>query len=129
MDRQRDGVLIFDRDGDVMAFPRLEDAARWMESIDVLDGEYECAFTLDGRVVAIAGVPDGPVSLFITPDQDEVGLRDRLERSRARVGFVANVEDPASVANELMRREWELGWPRRPGWLHRRLHGEHPPQV
>ncbi|WP_225753363.1 hypothetical protein [Actinotalea sp. Marseille-Q4924] len=129
MVEQRDGVLVFDRDGGVVAFPRVEVAAGWMESIDVLDGEYELAYTPDGRVVDITGALDGPVSLVITPERDELGLRERLERSRARAGFVANVDDPASVANELMRREWELRWPRRPKWLHRRFHGDHPPQI
>ncbi|WP_034229073.1 hypothetical protein, partial [Actinotalea ferrariae] len=97
MEQRRDGVLVFDRDGEVMAFPRLEDAAAHMESIDVLDGEYERAYTPDGRVVAIKGVVDGPVSLLITPERDEQGLRDRLERSRARMGFAADVEDPVSA--------------------------------
>jgi hypothetical protein len=52
MQEHRDAVLVFDGDGEVMAFPQLEDAAGWMESIDVLDGEYDGAFTPDGRVDA-----------------------------------------------------------------------------
>jgi uncharacterized protein YijF (DUF1287 family) len=125
----RQAVLVFDRDGEVMAFPRLQDAAGWMESIDVLDGEYERAFTPDGRVVEITGLRDSPVSLRITTERDDIGLRDRLMRSRARMGFTSDVDDPVSVANELMRQEWELRWPRRPDWLRRRLHGDHPPQI
>jgi hypothetical protein len=129
MQEHREAVLVFDRDGEVMAFPRLEDAAGWMESIDVLDGEYEGAFTPDGRLVEITGVRDGPVSLRITTEKDDIGLGDRLVRSRARMGFASDVSDPVSVANELMRREWELKWPRRPTWLRRRLRGDQPPQV
>ena len=88
-----------------MAFPRLEDAAGWMESIDVLDGEYERAVTPDGRVVEITGVRDSPVSLRITTEREDIGLRERLMRSRARMGFASDVDDPVSVANELMRLE------------------------
>jgi hypothetical protein len=129
MQEHREAVLVFDRDEEVMAFPRLEDAAGWMESIDVLDGEYERTFTPDGRVVEITGVRDSPVSLRITTEREDIGLRERLMRSRARMGFASDVDDPVSVANELMRREWELSWPRRPNWLRRRLQGDHPPQI
>ena len=129
MERRRNGVLVFDRAGEVMAFPRVEDAAAYMESIDVLDGEYESVYTPEGYVVTITGVVDGPVSLLVSTERDEAGLRDRLERARDRVLFVADVDDPASVANELMRQEWESTWPRRPKWLRRRLHGDHPPQI
>ena len=68
MNKHREGVLVFDRDGEAMAFRRLQDAAGFMESVDVLDGEYEAAFTVDGRVVKISGVRYGPVSLRITAD-------------------------------------------------------------
>ena len=40
MQEHRVAVLVFDRDGEVTAFPRLDNAAGWLESIDVLDGEY-----------------------------------------------------------------------------------------
>lgn len=101
MQEHREAVLVFDRDGEVMAFPRLEDAAGWMESIDVLDGEYERAFTPDGRVVEITGVRDSPVSLRITTERDDIGLRERLMRSRARMGFASDVDDPVSVAKRI----------------------------
>ena len=112
-----------------MAFRRLQDAAGFMESVDVLDGEYEAAFTVDGRVVEISGVRYGPVSLRITAERYDPGLRDRLTRSRARMALVSKEHEPVSVANELMRRQWELWWPRRPGWLHRLFHGAQPPQT
>lgn len=56
MQQSGPALLVFDRDGWIMAFPHLEDAANWRESMDVPDGEYEGAFTLDGSVVGIAGV-------------------------------------------------------------------------
>jgi hypothetical protein len=49
-----------------MAFSHLEEAADSMESIDVFDCEYQGAFTLDGFMVDIAGVREGPVSLPVT---------------------------------------------------------------
>ena len=122
-------VLVFTPDGDVMVFPRLDNAAGWLESLDVLDGEYVCAFTLDGRVVAITGVHGGPVSLHATVERDDIGLRELLLSSQARMGLVSDVDDLVSVANELMRNEWERRWPRRPRWLRRRLYGDCPPQV
>lgn len=100
-----------------------------MESIDVLDGEYEGAFTVDGFVVEMAGVREGPVSLRVTSERDDISLRELLLRGKARMGFSSEVDDLVSVANELMREQWERLLPRRPKWLHRRLYGDHPPQV
>jgi len=122
-------VLIFDRDGEAWAFPRRQDAADSMDSLNALDGEYEAAFTLDGHVVAITGVRDGPVSLQVTAESDDIGLHDLLQRSKEQMGLASDVDDPASVANELIRREWERRAPHLPGWLRRRLYGDQPPQV
>ena len=79
-----------------MVFSKLQDAEAYMESIDVLDGEYEGAFTTDGNVVDIAGVREGPVSLRVTLERDDVRLRELLLNGQARLGFVSNVEDPGS---------------------------------
>ncbi|MBC7560770.1 MAG: hypothetical protein H7270_15800 [Dermatophilaceae bacterium] len=122
-------VLIFDRDGEAWAFPRIEDAAGSMDSRAVLDGEYEAAFTLDGHVVAINGIRDGPVSLTVTDESDETALRDFLSGSQTRMGFTSDADDPVAVANELIRLEWERRSPRLPGWMRRRLYGDQPPQV
>jgi hypothetical protein len=129
MQQSGPGLLLFDRDGWVLAFSHIEKGADWMESIDVLDGEYEGAFTLDGFVVDMAGVREGPVSLRVTGERDDIGLRELLLRGQMRMGFTSDVDDPVSVANELMREQWERLLPGRPKWLHRRLHGDHPPQV
>jgi hypothetical protein len=122
-------VLIFDRDGEAYAFPRLEDAADSMDSTAVLDGEYEAAFTLDGHVVAINGIRNGPVSLEVTSDSDDTALCELLRRSQSRMGFTSDAGNPVSVANELIRLEWEQRAPHLPGWLRRRLYGDQPPQV
>jgi hypothetical protein len=129
MQQSGSAVLVFDRGGDVLVFSELQDAEAYMESIDVLDGEYEGAFTTHGNVVDIAGVRDGPVSLRVTLDRDDVRLRELLLKGQSRLGFVSNVDDTVSVANELMRMEWERSWPRRPIWLRRRLRGDEPPQI
>jgi hypothetical protein len=122
-------VLVFDRDGLAWAFPRLKDAADSMDSMNALDGEYEAAFTLDGHVVTITGIRNGPVSLQVTADRDDIGLHDLLARSKEQMGLDSDVDDPASVANELIRREWERRAPHLPGWLRRHLYGDQPPQV
>ena len=51
-------VFLFDLDGYVSAFRSVGEAAAWMESNDVLDGEYAAVFTLDGHVYG-----DGPRQL------------------------------------------------------------------
>ena len=122
-------VLIFDRDGEAWAFPHIEDAADSMDSRAVLDGEYEAAFTLDGHVVAINGIRNGPVSMKVTDESDEGALREFLRGSQTRMGFTSDANDPVAVANELIRLEWERRSPHLPKWLRRRLYGDQPPQV
>lgn len=122
-------VLIFDRDGEAWAFPRIEDAADSMDSRAVLDGEYEAAFTLDGHVVAINGIRNGPVSLKVTDESDEAALGEFLRGSQIRTGFTSDAADPAAVANELIRMEWERRSPHLPKWVRRRLYGDQPPEV
>jgi hypothetical protein len=122
-------VLVFTRDGDLIVFAAVSDAAAWMESIDVLDGEYEAVFTLDGTVVVGGGAVDGPVSLTVTGHSDLPGLRHRPHRGQQRAGFRCSADDPVAVANELLRQEWEYRGRRRPRRLARRRHGDTPPTV
>lgn len=122
-------LLVFTRDGELIVFGALTDAAGWMESIDVLDGEYEALFTLDGTIVAASGAANGPVSLTVTDHGDLDGLRQRLRQAQQRAGFRCTPDDPRAVANELLRLEWEHSRRRRPRWLARRLHGDAPPTV
>ena len=129
MEENETAVLIFDRDGEAWAFPRLEDAAESMDSTAVLDGEYEAAFTLDGQVVAINGIRNGPVLLEVTQESDELALQEFLRKSQTRMAFTSDPEDPAAVANELIRMEWERRSPHLPKWMRRRLYGDQPPQV
>src|SRR6266496_830898 len=120
-------VQVFSRDGDALAFGTLQDAAGWMQSTDVADGEYEALFTLHGTSVRAGGAVDGPVILTVTELTDLPGLQLRLRRTQQRMGFRSDPDDPRAAANELLRREWELRRPRRPRWLARRQRGTERP--
>jgi len=122
-------VFVFARDGEVMAFPHLETAAGWMEAIDVLEGEYSGAFTIDGRKVTISAEPDSPVSLRVTHVGALAELGERLGRSSALIGRRFDLSDLTAVANYLMLMEWNHRWPRRPRWLSRLIHGNGPARV
>jgi hypothetical protein len=120
-------VFVFALDG-VDAFPSVADAAASMEGIDVANGEYEALFTLDGHIVTAAAARNDVV-LTITDQRDEPDLQRRLRDWASRIGLTSAPDDRRAIANELMRRDWELRWPRRPRWLARRLHGSAPPQI
>jgi hypothetical protein len=121
-------VLVFDSDGEAYAFRSLATAEGHLEMIDVLDGEYQGAFTTDGNVVVLSGEPDGPVSLTWTPDKDPARLAQLLHAAATRRGRPWVHDDPAAIAAELLHEDWEQRWPKRPRWLSRRLHGEEPPR-
>src|SRR4051794_4803372 len=73
-------VFILDRDGDVTAFQSEADAARFMEAIDVDEGEYDAAFLADGTVLKIS-IPQGrpgPVSLERNDEHDREALLERI---------------------------------------------------
>ena len=99
MERSGPAVFVFDSNGEVMAFPHLEAAAGWMEAIDVLEGEYQAAFTIDGRKVAIAAERESPVSLGLTDVRDLADLRERLGRSGVHMGLRFDLSDLTAVAN------------------------------
>lgn len=124
-----DAVFLFDRDGYLWAFRSLEEAAAWMEPVDVLDGEYAAAFTLDGHVVTPTTTAADRVALTVTEERDEASLMHWLRECALRCGLTSPTEDVVAVANELLRREWQNRWPRSPRWLSRRLHGDGPTQV
>ncbi len=121
-------VFVFDSDGEVMVFPSVEQAAGYMEYIDVEAGEYTALFTLDGRTIT-AATEGYEVILTVEEARDEAGLRQRLLDGRQRNRLTSPPDDLVAIANELLRREWASRWPRRPRWLARRLHGDGPPTV
>ena len=119
-------VFVFERDGDLHVFPSLRAAAGWLEAIDVDAGEYAAAFLHDGTVVELSTVGDDVV---LRPAARDASRLDALLRAYQQRTGGTPVGDAADFADDWFRAEWERRWPRRPAWLSRRLHGEHPPQV
>src|SRR5262245_6870417 len=80
-------VAIFDRSGGVWVFHSDRDAARWMEAVDVADGEYH-GYDADGYVLSLSTDGDD-VLVRRTSEQayEEAAhqLRDALSRSPVTV--------------------------------------------
>lgn len=121
------GIFVFTREGDLLAFPSLSEAAAYMEAIDVANGEYPALFTIDGRVVA-AATPNNETTLTVTSEPNDSELNRRLLDYR-RKSPQTLPEDRIALANALLRWHWEHRWPKRPRWLARRLHGTGPSQL
>jgi hypothetical protein len=120
-------VLVFGGDGELIPLPTLAEAAGFIEAIDVLNGEYDAVFTLDGRLVHLSAEEDGgPVMLAVTGQADLPGLQRRLQHAQPRERFTSDPADPRAVANELLTRAWQQCRPQRPRWLDRLLHGDPP---
>jgi hypothetical protein len=128
MPEESPAVFVFDEDPLPSVYPSLLAAAADMEAVFVDDGVYDALYTVDGRVVS-AGTEDGRVVLTVTDARDAHDLRRRLSEWCERGRLASDPADPVAVANELLRRQWDSRWPKRPGWLSRRMHGEHPPQI
>ena len=129
MDPGHPPVFVFDTDGRAMVFPNPQAAGGWMEAMDVLDGAYQAAFTLDGREVAISARREAPVTLRVTDVQNLAELRRLLSDSSERMGLALDMSDLQAAANTLLRQEWEQRWPRRPRWAFRLVNGAAPPRV
>ena len=121
-------VFMFSEDPLPDVFTSLAAAAGDMEAVDVEEGVYHALFTLDGRVVRF-GTADGRVLLEVTDERDPDDLRRRLREWCERGHLESDPDDLEAVANELLRREWEARWPKRPWWLSNLIHGVRPPQV
>ena len=121
-------VLSFDDTGDVWVFASLQDAASWMEAVDVEAGEYDAGvFTHDGHIVEVTTLGDRTV-LDVRPERDEPRVWALLAEGRPGLSPTTS-EDVLRFVNEQLRWEWERRWPTRPRWLHRRMHGVTPPQA
>jgi hypothetical protein len=121
-------VFVFDREGDLNVFPSLRAASGWLEAVDVDGGEYPAAFLDDGSVVEMS-TADQCVVLTATATRDLPRLDRLLTEYQHRVGTGVGGGSARDFANDWLRAEWEQQWPKRPTWLARRLHGDHPPQV
>jgi hypothetical protein len=112
-------VLLFTRDGDLYAFENARAAARWMEPIDVIDGEYVAAYGVDGHRGEISAVRNGPVLLTLTDHVDTSDLTHRLIAIQDRNPFSADPHDPPAVAVQLLAWRRAHRWPRLPRWPQR----------
>ena len=113
-------VFVFTRDGDMLVFRDKLDAVGYLEAVDVLDGEYEVAYFIDGSVLEVVVLdPEGVVSINDTTGTDSEGLRQRIGNHLTRSGSPGSADDPQAVADEYFRWEWEHRWPRWPSRLPR----------
>lgn len=123
------GVFVFADDG-VQFFRSIDEAAGWVEAIDVEAGVYEAFVGLDGERLLPRVVEEFQVVLEPSGSPDPDALVTLLERARDSYGgFTSDPTEPRSVANELLAQVWEMRWPRWPRWLDRRLHGDGPHLV
>jgi hypothetical protein len=123
-------VFMFADDG-LSLFRSAEEAASYMEWIDVEDGVYEALFTMRGERLVPQPKGRNSVRLEASGEVDTDALTSMLSRERDLRGtFSADPDDPLAVAEELAKREqawrWEHRWPKRPRWMDKRLHGEGP---
>jgi hypothetical protein len=125
---ERDAVFVFGEDPLPGVFTSMAEAAGDMETLDVENGEYHALYSVDGCRVRVS-TASGSVRLEVTDERDVADLRRRL-REWAAVGHLASdPDDLVAVANELLRDQWDVRWPKRPGWLSRRVHGAGPPEL
>jgi hypothetical protein len=123
------GVFVFADDG-VSYFQTAEEAAGWVEAIDVEAGEYKAFIRLDGERLEPRILDPSTVLLEESGQCDPGLLVELLERERvSHRTFTSDSAHPANVANELLLGNWEARWPKRPGWLDRRMHGDGPEGV
>jgi hypothetical protein len=127
-----DPVFVITRDGEYHLLKSPEEAAGWVEAVDVLDGEYEAFVRVTGerlRVIAEATPATARVVLEPTGVIDLAYLQGRLHEFASARGYDGPPEDPRAIANQVFAHQWRNAWPRWWPWLHRRLHGDTPPTV
>ena len=118
-------IFVFTADQDLLVFLSSDDAAGYMEAIDVEAGEYPAIYTDEGDVIE-ATAAGQTVVLTDTGRSDSDDLTSRIARYCQMVGAPTSV-DRVAFANVVLGAEWEARWPQRPRWLSRRIHGETPP--
>jgi hypothetical protein len=127
-----DPVFVITRDGDFHLFKSLDQAAGWVEAVDVLDGEYVDFIRVTGeRLRAVASASPNAARVVLEPTGviDLDYLQARLHALASRNGYDGPAENPREIANQVFANEWRSAWPRWWPWLHQRLHGEGPPVV
>ena len=121
-------TFVFTKDGDVQLFTSVEEAARSVEAVDVMDGEYAAFFAVDGERLH-PEVDGRRVRLRRTGARDVDALSHQLRAVAQRNGYEGDDPDPRVVANEVFANQWHSRSLRWPKWLDRRLHGDGPPTV
>lgn len=123
------GVFVFADDG-VEFLQSIDEAAAYVEAIDVEAGVYEAFICLDGQRLLPRVVEEFRVVLEPSGSLDPDGLVALLTRARDSCGgFTSNPTQPHAVANELLARAWRTRWPRWPRSIDRWLHGDGPQLV
>jgi hypothetical protein len=94
-----EGVFMFADDG-LSLFPSVEDAAGYMEWVDVENGDiYEALFTVEGERLLPHQLNEYGVPLERSGQVDIESLRSLLRRERDKRGtFTGDPDDPAAVA-------------------------------
>ena len=92
-------VFLFDR-ADVLVdvFASTEEAERWMEAVDVADGEYSIAYLVDGTCLTPT-TDGGRVVLTPTGKVNDTALRDGLRDAQRRAPNAPAASDPAAFAS------------------------------
>jgi len=123
------GVFVFADDG-VSFFQTTEEAAGWVEAIDIEAGVYKAFIRLDGERLEPRILDQSRVLLEASGHRDSELLVELLEQERvSHRTFKSDSAQPASVANELLHKDWEARWPKWPPWLDTRMHGDGPSRV
>lgn len=102
----------------------LVEAERSVEPYDV-----EIAEAIDASGRRYRAEAQGLNTVFVaTGEIDRTGLEARLRQYVAdrKVDVDRRGDFVVDVANALVQQEWESRFPKRPGWLDRRLHGSGP---
>jgi len=123
-----DPTFLITRDGDVELFKTPQEAAEWVEAVDVVDGEYTDCFRMSGERLEFNIVKD-EVQLRPTGAYDAAFLSQRLRELAARNDYTGDAPDPLTVVNEVFANQWKRRWPRWPKSLDRRLHGDGPARI
>ena len=92
-------VFIFDGT-DLVVCPTIDDAAGYLELVDVQNGEYDGFFTADGERLVARPVGEWNVALERSGDLASRELHDLLRAAHDRGAFAADPSDPHAVARE-----------------------------
>ncbi len=123
-------VFLF-QNGDLHVESTLEDAAGYMEPVDVEAGEYDVVYDITGAIY-LPVVEENQTLLLATGATDYADLVIRLKRFGDAAGVNFPTGDPdftLTAARAVAEWEWRLRWPKRPAWLSRWIHGSEPPRF